>query len=84
MPKRKKSEILFNDPRIYICIYIYICMITMPPLLLAGEMMTFGFWVRLDNACVYFLGSDDSFGCEIAVKMIPWMKPLQKSVWQFR
>ena len=53
-------------------------MITTPPLLPAVEMMTFGFGVRLDNACVYLLGSDDSFGCEIAVRM----KSLEKSVSQ--
>ena len=64
--------------------YLCLCMITTPPLLSAGEMMMFGFWVRLTNACVYLLRSDDSFGCEIAVRMIPWMKPLEKSVSQFR
>ena len=32
---------------------------------------------------IYLLGSDDSFDCEIAVRMISWMKPLEKSMSQF-
>ena len=41
--------------------YVCLCMITTPPLLSAREMM-FGFLIRSDNACIYLLESDDSFG----------------------
>ena len=34
--------------------------------------------------CIYLLGSDESFGWETEAKIIPWMKPLEKSVPQFR
>ena len=33
---------------------------------------------------LYLLRSDGSFSFEIAVRMIPWMKPVEKSVSQIR
>ena len=64
--------------------YLCLCMITTPPLLSTEEMITFGFWIRLDSACIYLSGRNESFCCETEARIIPWMKPLEKSVSQVR
>ena len=59
--------------------YSDFCMMTIPPLLSAGDMMMFGFLASCVRACVYLLGSVFSFGWEMVARMIPWVKPLEKS-----